>query len=203
MTKDEIMLELEKLGNEQTKKVLSRHGAREPFFGVKVGDLKKIVKKVKKNHDLSLELYATGNSDAMYLAGLIDRIEKEIHDAPNRVRFTLNGFIIAAGSFIPGMTKRALDAGRNIGKVEVDMGGTSCKVPLATEYIQKIEDRGSIGKKKRQPAVRIIPARGSLSRARTMIMPGLVIFPRCFPPRQSGLIHPGHLIPWIFPHRSP
>ena len=47
------------------------HGAKEPFFGVKVGDLKKILKKTKKNHELSLELYKTGNSDAMYLAGLM------------------------------------------------------------------------------------------------------------------------------------
>lgn len=71
MTFDEIMEALEGYGNEQTKKVLTKHGAKEPFFGVKVGDLKKIVKKVKKNHDLALELYKTGNSDAMYLAGLI------------------------------------------------------------------------------------------------------------------------------------
>ena len=71
MTKDEIMLELEKFGSEQSKKVLVRHGAKEPFYGVKVADLKKIVKKTKKNHELSLELYETVNSDAMYLAGLI------------------------------------------------------------------------------------------------------------------------------------
>lgn len=30
---------------------------------------KEILKKTKKNHELSLELFATGNSDAMYLAG--------------------------------------------------------------------------------------------------------------------------------------
>ena len=56
------------------------HGAKEPFFGVKVQDMKKIQKKVKKNHELSLELYATGNGDAMYLAGLIAD-EKKISKA--------------------------------------------------------------------------------------------------------------------------
>lgn len=71
MTLDEVMKELEGYGNEGTKSVLIKHGAREPFFGVKVQDLKKIVKKVKKDYELSKELYATGNSDAMYLAGLI------------------------------------------------------------------------------------------------------------------------------------
>ena len=71
MTTQEILKQLEEFGNEGTKKVLMKHGAKEPFFGVKVQDLKKIVKKVKKNYELSKELYATGNSDAMYLAALI------------------------------------------------------------------------------------------------------------------------------------
>ena len=71
MTAKEVLTELENFGDEQTKKTFLRHGAREPLFGVRVGDLKKILKKTKKNHELSLELYKTGNSDAMYLAGLM------------------------------------------------------------------------------------------------------------------------------------
>src|SRR5205823_8809953 len=50
---------------------LIKHGAKEPFFGVKVEHLKKIQKRIKTNHQLALELYDTGISDAMYLAGLI------------------------------------------------------------------------------------------------------------------------------------
>lgn len=71
MTKNEVLTELESYGNENTKRVLLKHGAREPFFGVKVGDLKKVVKKIKVDHPLALKLYDTGNTDAMYLAGLI------------------------------------------------------------------------------------------------------------------------------------
>ncbi|HNF15981.1 MAG TPA: DNA alkylation repair protein, partial [Leptospiraceae bacterium] len=56
MTVDEVLAELKKMGNESTKKVLMKHGAKEPFFGVKVQDLKKIVKKVKKDYELSLQL---------------------------------------------------------------------------------------------------------------------------------------------------
>jgi 3-methyladenine DNA glycosylase AlkD len=67
----EIMASLEKMGSPQTKKTFLKHGAPEPYFGVKVGDMKTIVKHVKKNHELALALYDTGNSDAMYLAGLI------------------------------------------------------------------------------------------------------------------------------------
>ncbi len=78
-TTKEILKELKGYGDAATKKMLINNGAKEPVFGVKVADLKKILKRVKKDHALSLELFATGNSDAMYLAALIadeDRISK-------------------------------------------------------------------------------------------------------------------------------
>jgi 3-methyladenine DNA glycosylase AlkD len=71
MTAKDVMAELKKLGSEQTKKTFLRHGAGEPLYGVKITDLKVIQKKIKKDYQLSLDLFATGNSDAMYLAGLI------------------------------------------------------------------------------------------------------------------------------------
>lgn len=71
MTVPEIMLFLESKGSEQTRKIYAKHGAPSGFYGVKVSDLKRIVKKVKRNHKLALELFDTKNSDAMYLAGLI------------------------------------------------------------------------------------------------------------------------------------
>jgi len=231
MTTKEILKELEKYGNEQTKSTLIKLGAKESIFGVKVQDLKKILKKTKKNHKLSLELYATGNYDAMYLAGLMadenqirkeqledwadkayfsylseytvpwitaeteygfelglkwiksneERIaaagwatlayyagvnqdedldiktyskllytvEKKIHSAQNRVRYAMNGFVIAIGSYIVELTEKASLVAKNIGKVNVEMGGTACKVPLATEYIKKVIDGGSLGKKRK------------------------------------------------------
>jgi 3-methyladenine DNA glycosylase AlkD len=66
-----IVAELRALGSETTKKVLMKHGAREPFFGTKIQDMKPIQKRIKKNYELAKELYDTGISDAMYLAGLI------------------------------------------------------------------------------------------------------------------------------------
>ena len=71
MTAQEVVDELKTLGKPSIKKVLINHGACEPFFGVSVEDLKKIQKRIKKDHALALELYETGISDAMYLAGLI------------------------------------------------------------------------------------------------------------------------------------
>lgn len=71
MTSADILKELEALGKESYRKVLFNHGIREPVFGVKIEYLQKIRKRIRKNHELALELYETRNYDAQYLAGLI------------------------------------------------------------------------------------------------------------------------------------
>lgn len=71
MTVDEVMAELQAYGSESIKKILLKHGVKEPFFGVKVECLKKIQKKTKTDYELAKGLFETGNADAMYLAGLI------------------------------------------------------------------------------------------------------------------------------------
>src|SRR5437763_4757078 len=71
MTAKDIVAELKKLGTEHTRKMWMTHGAQEPCLGVKVEDMKKIQKRVKMDYQLALDLYDTGISDAMYLAGLI------------------------------------------------------------------------------------------------------------------------------------
>ncbi len=67
----EVWAELEKKGSEQTRKTFARHGVTIPMFGVKVADLNVIAKKIKGKQELALELYDTGNYDAMYLAGMV------------------------------------------------------------------------------------------------------------------------------------
>src|ERR1041385_1075808 len=71
MTAAEIVHELRSLGQASIKKVLLKHGINEPLFGVKVEELKKFQKRIKKDYQLALDLYDTGIYDAMYLAGLI------------------------------------------------------------------------------------------------------------------------------------
>ena len=71
MTVSEIMTELQANGNDGIKKILLKHGVKEPFFGVKVEFLKTIQKRVKRDYQLAKDLFDTGNADAMYLAGLI------------------------------------------------------------------------------------------------------------------------------------
>ncbi len=231
MTVQEVMQELESMGSEQTRKIFGRHNGPEKMFGVKVADLKKILKKIKKDHGLAMELYNTGNADAQYLAGLaadpkqmsredlknwaetaswqmvaeysvawnvgeseycielceewrqsgqermeqvawaslgahmiydkrepidkdylislINEVVKTIHGKSNRVKYVMNGFIIAVGSAEPDLYAECMSAAKEIGKVEVFMGETSCKVPFAPEYLEKIKKMGRLGNKKK------------------------------------------------------
>jgi 3-methyladenine DNA glycosylase AlkD len=227
MTAEQIVKELKSLGNDGYKRILFNHGIQEPCYGVKIEELKKIQKRIKKDYQLALDLYDTGVYDAMYLAGLIaddskmtkkdlqkwvakangatceytvpwvasesphghevalewidskkervaaagwatlsslvaikddsvaelkkllERVQKTVHDQPNRVRYTMNGFVIAVGSYVKALTTLALQAAAKIGPVSVDMGGTDCKVPDADAYIKKVHARGAIGKKRK------------------------------------------------------
>lgn len=71
MNVEMVMQELEALGKERTKKIYMSNGAHEPLFGVATGAMKPIAKKIKINQPLAEALYATGNYDAMYFAGII------------------------------------------------------------------------------------------------------------------------------------
>ncbi len=87
--------------------------------------------------------------DLAEIKALLKRVEKEIDAAPNRVRYTMNGFVIAVGCYVPPLSQQAKATAKKLGKVDVDMHGTSCKVPLATEYIEKVEKAGRVGKKRK------------------------------------------------------
>ncbi|MCY8542322.1 DNA alkylation repair protein [Bacillus haynesii] len=71
MDLETVMKELEALGTENMKKRYITNGAYEPLFGVATGKMKPLAKKIKKNQPLAEQLYATGNYDAMYFAGII------------------------------------------------------------------------------------------------------------------------------------
>lgn len=71
MNAEMVMQELEALGKERSKKIYCSNGAQEPLFGVATGAMKPIFKKTRINQPLAEELYATGNYDAMYFAGII------------------------------------------------------------------------------------------------------------------------------------
>jgi 3-methyladenine DNA glycosylase AlkD len=66
-----VLQELESLGTAFTKNRYLQQGAHEPLFGVATGAMKPLVKKIGRDQALAEALYATGNYDAMYLAGMI------------------------------------------------------------------------------------------------------------------------------------
>jgi 3-methyladenine DNA glycosylase AlkD len=100
MTAKEILREIEPLGSPGYKKVLFNHGAKEPCFGVKIEELKKIQKRIKKDYRLALDLYDTGVYDAMYLAGLIaDDPKMTREDLERWVEKSDNGAV--SGSTVP------------------------------------------------------------------------------------------------------
>ena len=71
MTATEVLQQLEALGTEQNRKTYKRHGARPPCFGVSFANLENLRKKIKRDHALATELWATGNFDACNLATMI------------------------------------------------------------------------------------------------------------------------------------
>jgi Zn finger protein HypA/HybF involved in hydrogenase expression len=62
----------------------------------------------------------------------------------------MNNFVIACGSYLIPLSEFAVNKAQEIGAVSVDMGKTSCGVPLATKYIQKVVAHGSLGKKRKK-----------------------------------------------------
>lgn len=73
MTVDDVMDQLRALGNENLRDLNARNGAGENQFGVKLGDLRLLAKKIKTNPELAAGLWHTGNLDAMLLATLLMR----------------------------------------------------------------------------------------------------------------------------------
>jgi hypothetical protein len=80
---------------------------------------------------------------------LLKKAESEMPQAADRVRYGMNGFVISVGAYVKPLLKSAKATAKRIGVVEVDMGETACKVPLASEAIQKIENMGRVGLKRK------------------------------------------------------
>lgn len=230
MIYDDVMRALEAAGSEQTRKTYRRHGIPDPMFGVSFAKLGELSRRIKTDHALASELWASGNADAQVLAamvadpqalsaaeldgwvraarwhtltlyvaklavrradavalaeawiadpgelvaragwnlvaelamakgaataralgddaaadaffaGLLPRIERDIHGAPNRAKEGMNDALIAIGIRSGALEQLAIASARRIGKVEVDHGDTSCKTPAAEPYILKARAR--------------------------------------------------------------
>ncbi|MEM7168161.1 MAG: DNA alkylation repair protein [Planctomycetota bacterium] len=81
----EALKELEALGDEKMRKQNLNHGSGDNQFGVRRGDVRKVAKKIKADHDLALELWDTGNIDARFLAILIMKPKELSADEVDRL----------------------------------------------------------------------------------------------------------------------
>lgn len=232
MKANSILAELKSLGNPGVAEMMQRnHGVRQPIYGVKIGDMKPIQKRIKKDYRLALDLYASGIYDAQYFAGLIaddaqmtpadldawvatacggslpdstvawvtagsphgwqmalkwidatqthvqragwstlsclvalkpdaeldlatlkqllKRAEKTLPAAENALRFTLSYFIISLGSYVTSLTDACRESGLRLGKLPNSSRNNSCKIPYIPDYIDKVEKRGNLGKKRK------------------------------------------------------
>ena len=71
MTLKEALSQLEAMGHPTLAAQNKKRGAHDNQFGVKMGDIRNIAKKIKIDQKLALELWETGNIDARQLAMLI------------------------------------------------------------------------------------------------------------------------------------
>lgn len=75
-TLEDALRQLESLGNagvraQNAKSSVFGDGAGDNQFGVALGDIRTVAKKIKMNHALALALWETGNVDAQFLATLL------------------------------------------------------------------------------------------------------------------------------------
>jgi hypothetical protein len=61
----------------------------------------------------------------------------------------MNGFVMSVGAYVTELNEEAKQVAEYIGKVHVDVGNTSCKVPLASDYIKKVEVKNRVGMKRK------------------------------------------------------
>ena len=92
MTLEEALIALESLGNEKTRKQNKKAGAGDNQYGVRRGDLRKLAKKIKRDHSLAQSLWKTENIDARFLSILVmepDALSKiELEQLVKSVRFS-------------------------------------------------------------------------------------------------------------------
>ncbi|MCB1123432.1 MAG: DNA alkylation repair protein [Verrucomicrobiae bacterium] len=232
MTVKQILQELEALGSDQTRRIYRSHGAKNPLYGVKIGDMKKLLRKTGTLREEALELWDSGNADARYFAALaveadfmsrtnlrkwarqadwhmlseygvaqlisesphgwtlgiefieslkenvaccgwatlgswlsfrpdkeievdqvkalLAKLESTIESKPNRLRFTMCNFVVAAGAFVPEMTKVCLAICKRLRNLEIEPVKKGCSVPEIVEDLSKIQTMGRIGKKRKR-----------------------------------------------------
>ena len=104
MTLNETLKQLKTLGSAKVRAQNAKSGAGDNQFGVSLGDIRVLAKKIRADHALALSLWDTGNVDAQFLATLLidpkklsaeamDRMVRSISFV--RVADWLNSYVVA------------------------------------------------------------------------------------------------------------
>ena len=76
MTLNETLKQLEAFGSAKVRAQNAKSGAGDNQFGVSLGDIRTLAKKIRTDHPLALSLWKTGNVDAQFLATLLIQPKK-------------------------------------------------------------------------------------------------------------------------------
>jgi len=76
-----------------------------------------------------------------FFSPYLEEIKENIHNEKNRKKEAMNSALIAIGIRNEDLERQTIGIAREIGKVEVDHGATSCKTPDAESYIKKARER--------------------------------------------------------------
>ncbi len=154
MTVKEVLTQLKSLGNKTRREHNTKAGAPENQFGVKLGDLRVIAKKIKTDHELALQLWETGNVEAQLLATLIIKpgaLSTEELDALTRsttcaqVADWLNAYVVAQHpekdtlrvKWMKDKNHWAARAGWNLTASRVNKGGDGLDLVALLDRIEK------------------------------------------------------------------
>jgi 3-methyladenine DNA glycosylase AlkD len=154
MTVNEILAELESLGDDARRAHNTKAGAPDNQFGVKLGDIRAMAKKIKADHELALDLWDTGNVEAQLLATLIikprslsaDQVDKLTRSTTcSQVADWLNAYVVAQHSeketlrekWMTAKDRWAARAGWNFTAGRVNKGGDGLDLLALLDRIER------------------------------------------------------------------
>jgi 3-methyladenine DNA glycosylase AlkD len=110
----ETLAQLEAFGNEKVRAQNTKNGASDNQYGLRLGDIRKLAKEIKPDHELGLALWET-----------------EMGTAAPEAQWTVNFCLGEIGIHFPEHRKRALTIGETLGVFRDYPVSKGCTSPFA------------------------------------------------------------------------
>lgn len=120
MNAQAVLTELQRLGKPKTIKIYERHGVTGPCYGVNYADLKPLVRKIGRNHDVALGLWDSGVHDARVVATMIAEPEKMTRGDVERWLSDCTNYVITEA--VAGVASKMPD-GLEMARSWIEQGG--------------------------------------------------------------------------------